>query len=142
MHDRLSTEVLPNGAVRYGIYNAEGTLLEYKWIKLEDDPLAIETALIASNMLTELTAASIWKAGDAPADPTVDQALMKLTEPQYAVGDILVTARLLSAPWHLCDGSTFSQTTYPDLYTALGGTILPNINYSDDTGTYIKMAHD
>ncbi len=142
MHNRQGTNDLSNGAVRYGVYNAEGTLLRYEWIKLEDEPLAIETPLVAANMLTNTTADKIWKAGDAPVDPTVDQALAKLADPQYQIGDILVTSRLLPPPWHACDGSTFSQTDYAALYALIGSNVLPSINYSEDTGTYIKMAND
>lgn len=38
MRDRESTQVLSNGAVRYGIYDASGALLRYEYIKLEDEP--------------------------------------------------------------------------------------------------------
>ena len=62
--------------------------------------------------------------------------------PNYRVGDTLTTVRVLSAPWHACDGSTFDQTAYPALYAVLGGTTLPTISYSSDTTTYIKMADD
>ena len=84
----------------------------------------------------------IWRAGDTPANPMVNEALAKLAEPNYHVGDILTTVRVLSAPWHACDGSTFSRTAYPALYSVLGGTTLPSISYSSDTTTYIKMADD
>ena len=69
-------------------------------------------------------------------------ALDKLSTPQYKIGDLLVTVRELAAPWHACDGSAFSQTEYPELYNQLGGDTLPNVSYSDDTVTYIKMAND
>lgn len=139
MQDRAGTTNLANGAVRYGVYDSSGNLLRYQWVLLADDPLALETPLLKSTMLKDETAASIWVAGDAPADPKVNDALNKLAEPNYKVGDILTTVRELSAPWHACDGSTFNQATYPDLYAVLGGTTLPTISYSDDTTTYIKM---
>lgn len=139
MQDRAGTNNLANGAVRYGVYDSSGNLLRYQWVLLADDPLATETPLLKSTMLKDETAASIWVAGDAPADPKVNDALNKLAEPNYKVGDILVTVRELSTPWHACDGSTFDQATYPDLYAVLGGTTLPTVSYSDDTTTYIKM---
>ena len=71
-----------------------------------------------------------------------DDAFEKLTEPRHRVGDTLTTVRVLSAPWHACDGSTFDQTAYPALYAVLGGATLPSISYSSDTTTYIKMADD
>lgn len=141
MQDRQGTNDLANGAVRYGVYDASGNRLRYEWLLLEDEPLEAGTPLTAGNLLTAQTAAKIWRAGSTPTDPMINGALEKLSEPNYRVGDILTTVRVLTAPWHLCDGSTFSQTAYPDLYTVLGGTTLPNISYSDDTGTYIKMAN-
>ena len=38
MKDRISTKILENGAVRYGIYDEAGALLRYEYIKLEDEP--------------------------------------------------------------------------------------------------------
>lgn len=141
MHNRIGTNNLANGAVRYGVYNAAGQLQRYEYLRLEDEPLAEETPLLAENLLAAATIPKIWIAGDAPSDPTVNQALNKLAEPHYPVGAMLVTARQLVAPWHECDGSTFSQTEYPDLYAVLGGTTLPKVSYSTDTSTYIRMAN-
>ena len=142
MQDRVGSIDLANGAIRYVGYNAYKVVLRGVWLKLEDEPLQIETPLTAGNLLTAQTATKIWLAGDAPVDPMIDEALAKLSEPSYRVGDILTTVRVLSAPWHACDGSTFSRTAYPALYAVLGGTTLPSISYSSDTTTYIKMADD
>lgn len=141
MHNRIGTNNLANGAVRYGVYDAAGQLQRYEYLRLEDEPLAEETPLLAENLLAAATIPKIWIAGDAPSDPTVNQALNKLAEPHYPVGAMLITARQLVAPWHECDGSTFSQTEYPDLYAVLGGTTLPKVSYSTDTSTYIRMAN-
>ena len=141
MHNRIGTNNLANGAVRYGVYNAAGQLQHYEYLKLEDEPLAEETPLLAENLLAAATIPKVWIAGDTPADPTVNQALDKMAEQRYKVGDMLVTVRQLEAPWHECDGSTFSQTEYPDLYAVLGSTALPEVSYSTDTSTYIKMAN-
>lgn len=142
MRDRIGTNDLANGAVRYGVYDVGGNRLRYEWLLPEDEPLEAGTPLTAGNLLTAQTAAKVWRAGDAPANPMVNGALEKLSEPSYHVGDILTTVRTIAAPWHACDGSTFSRTAYPALYTVLGGTTLPNISYSSDTTTYIKMADD
>ena len=142
MQDRQGTNDLANGAVRYGVYGAAGSLLRYEWIRLEDEPLEAGTPLTAGILLTAQTAAKVWRAGDAPEDPMPDDAFEKLTEPRHRVGDTLTTVRVVSAPWHACDGSTFDQTVYPALYAVLGGTTLPSISYSSDTTTYIKMADD
>lgn len=142
MRDRIGTNDLANGAVRYGVYDASGNRLRYEWLLPEDEPLEAGTPLTAGNLLTAQTAAKVWRAGDAPANPMVNGAIEKLSEPSYHVGDILTTVRTLAAPWHACDGSTFSRTAYPALYAVLGGTTLPSISYSSDTTTYIKMADD
>lgn len=142
MQDRQGTDNLANGAVRYGVYDAGGNLLRYEWLRPEDEPLQTETPLTAENLLTAQTVAKLWRAGDAPTDPMINEAFAKLAEPNYRVGDTLTTVRVLAAPLHACDGSTFDQTAYPALYAALGGTTLPTISYSSDTTTYIKMADD
>ena len=142
MTDRQPTQVLANGAIRYGIYRADGTLDHYEYLRREDAPTVEGTPLSKANLLTDETAALLWTADDAPADPTINDALDKLSTPQYKIGDLLVTVRELAAPWHACDGSAFSQTEYPELYNQLGGDTLPNVSYSDDTVTYIKMAND
>ena len=139
MQDRIGTNDLANGAVRYGVYDASGNRLRYEWIRPEDEPLEAGTPLNRETLLSAEAEAVVWPASGKPANPTVNDAFDKITEAKE-VGDILTTVRVLSAPWHACDGSTFSQTDYPDLYTVLGSTTLPNISYSDDTGTYIKMA--
>ena len=47
--------------------------------------------------------------------------------------------------WLLCDGSTFSQTTYPELYNALGTNVLPDLRGrileggdASNIGTYVE----
>ena len=141
MQDRIGTNDLANGAVRYGVYDAGGNRLRYEWIRPEDEPLEAGTPLHAETFLSAEAKAVIWPASGKPADPTVNDAMDKLMEAKE-VGDILTTVRVLSAPWHDCDGSTFDQTVYPALYAVLGGTTLPSISYSSDTTTYIKMADD
>lgn len=113
MRDRNGTNDLANGAVRYGVYDAAGSLLRYEWLRPEDEPLEAGTPLTAGNLLTAQIAEKIWRAGDAPTDPMVNEAFGKLSEPNYHVGDILTTVRVLSAPWHACDGSTFISTHAP-----------------------------
>lgn len=142
MQDRKGTNNLANGAVRYGVYDAAGSLLRYEWLRPEDEPLEAGTPFTAANFLTAQTAAKVWRAGDAPADPKINEALNKLADPRHRPGDILITTRYPNDTWHACDGSTFDQTVYPALYAVLGGTTLPSISYSSDTTTYIKMADD
>ena len=141
MRDRIGTNGLANGAVRYGVYDMSGNRLRYEWIRPEDEPLEAGTPLHAETFLSAEAEAVIWPASGKPADPTVNDAMDKLMEAKE-IGNILTTVRVLSAPWHACDGSTFDQTAYPALYAVLGGTTLPSISYSSDTTTYIKMADD
>ncbi len=141
MQDRIGTNDLANGAVRYGAYDAGGNLLRYAWLRPEDEPLEAGTPFTKETILSDEAEGIIWPGSGRPANPTVDDALDKLTGAKE-VGDILTTVRVLSTPWHACDGSTFDQTAYPALYAVLGGTTLPTISYSSDTTTYIKMADD
>lgn len=141
MRDRIGTNNLANGAVRYGVYDASGNRLRYEWIRPEDEPLEAGTPLNRETLLSAEAEAVVWTASGKPANPTVNDAMDKLMEAKE-VGDILTTVRVLSAPWHACDGSTFDQTAYQALYAVLGGTTLPTISYSSDTTTYIKMADD
>lgn len=53
MKDRQSTEVLSNGAVRYGIYNEAGVLQRYEYIKLEDGPTEDGTAYSKAAVLPD-----------------------------------------------------------------------------------------
>lgn len=140
MRDRVSTHVLQNGAMRYGVYDAAGNLLRYEYIRPEDEPVETGMQPLKENYLTDETAAKVWPV-DTPNNPTVSEAMDKLKEPQYRIGDMLTTVRYLDSTWLLCDGSTISQADYPELYAITGGT-LPSLSYSDDTGTYIKALKD
>lgn len=53
MRDRVSTKILENGATRYGVYDEDGNLLRYEYIKLEDEPDEEGTLLNKANLLTD-----------------------------------------------------------------------------------------
>lgn len=53
MRDRLSTKILSNGAVRYGVYDETGALLRYEYIKLEDEPSTEGDFFNKANMLPD-----------------------------------------------------------------------------------------
>lgn len=55
MKDRVSSQVLTNGAIRYGIYNADGTLNRYEYIKPEDVPTEVGSAYSKVNVLPDAT---------------------------------------------------------------------------------------
>lgn len=54
MRDRESTNILDNGAIRYGIYDEEGTLLRYEYIKLEDEPSHDGSIYNRANVLPDI----------------------------------------------------------------------------------------
>ena len=120
MKDRQPTQILDNGAIRYGIYDAAGQLLRYEYMKREDAPTVEGTPLNKANLLSDATAAKIWRGATKPADPTVNDALSKLTEGTARVGDIDLSARQApSSAWLPCDGRYISQADYPELFNVL-----------------------
>lgn len=127
MKDRQPTQILANGAIRYGVYNANGTLDRYEYLKREDAPTVEGTPLNKANLLSDATAAKLWpNAATRPEDPTVNDALGKLSEGTAKVGDIAITSRTdLSDAWLPCDGRTVSQEHYPELFAVLKSSAAP-----------------
>lgn len=120
MKDRQPTQVLANGAIRYGIYGADGTLDRYEYMKREDEPTVEGTPLNKANLLSDVTENKIWNNKEKPADPTVNDALYELSKGTARIGDISMTARGdRSTSWLPCDGRAISNVEYPDLYNAL-----------------------
>lgn len=127
MKDRQPTKVLTNGAIRYGIYNSDGSLDHYEYMKRMDEPTVEGTPLNKANLLSDATAAKLWpNATTRPEDPTVNDALGKLSEGTAKVGDIAITARTdLSDAWLPCDGRTVLQEQYPELFSVLRSSAAP-----------------
>lgn len=71
MRDRTPTRALENGALRYGVYAEDGSLLRYEYLALEDDPADPGTELRKATLLQDSTEVSLF--GSA-ADRTVDDA--------------------------------------------------------------------
>nr|DAI43619.1 MAG TPA: putative transglutaminase-family protein [Caudoviricetes sp.] len=71
MRDRTPTKALENGALRYGVYAEDGSLLRHEYLALEDDPADPGTELRKSTLLQDSTEISLF--GSA-ADRTVDEA--------------------------------------------------------------------
>lgn len=123
MKDRQPTQVLANGAIRYGIYNAGGTLDHYEYLRREDAPTVEGTPLSKANLLSDATASKLWPGSNKPEDPTVNQAFEKLSTGMHAVGDIDLTVRQApSSAWLPCDGRYISQADYPELFDILRTT--------------------
>ena len=71
MRDRTPTRALENGALRYGVYAEDGSLLRYEYLALEDEPADPGTELSKATLLQDSTEVSLF--GSA-ADRTVDEA--------------------------------------------------------------------
>lgn len=68
MRDRTPTKVLPNGAIRYGVYDENGALIRYEYIKPEDEPTQEGTPYNKESVLKDATAALYGKGSDAVPD--------------------------------------------------------------------------
>ena len=75
MRDRTPTRALENGALRYGVYAEDGSLLRYEYLALEDDPTDPGTELSKATLLQDSTETALF--GSA-ADRTVDEAFSGL----------------------------------------------------------------
>lgn len=143
MKDRQPTQILSNGAIRYGVYTADGTLDHYVYLKREDAPTVEGTPLNKANLLSDATAAKIWPGSEKPEDPTVNDALAKLAQGTARVGDIAITSRTdLSAAWLPCDGRTVSQEQYPALCAVLRTPASPSLWTQETVSTNIGAGGD
>lgn len=144
MKDRQPTQVLANGAIRYGIYSADGTLVRYEYMKREDAPTVEGTPLNKANLLSDATTQKLWPNADTrPEDPTVNGALAKLSQGTAKVGDVVITSRTdLSASWLPCDGRTVSQEQYPDLCAVLRTPASPSLWTQKTVSTSVGTGGD
>lgn len=143
MKDRQPTKILSNGAIRYGVYNADGTLGRYEYLKREDAPTVEGTPLNKANLLSDATAAKIWPGSEKPDDPTVNDAFSKLAQGTARVGDIAITSRTdLSAAWLPCDGRTVSQEQYPALCAVLRTPASPSLWTQKTVSTSVGAGGD
>lgn len=70
MRDRTPTKALENGALRYGVYAEDGSLLRYEYLALKDEPADPGTDLSKLNLLQDSTEVALF--GRA-ADRTIDE---------------------------------------------------------------------
>lgn len=68
MKNRIPTELAANGALRYGVYDKDGNLLRYEYLKLEDKPTDLGTVLAKETLLKDVTAAMFGMDADAVPD--------------------------------------------------------------------------
>lgn len=108
MKDRVSTKILGNGATRYGVYDEDGKLLRYEYIKLEDEPSTEGDFFNKANMLPD----SIPKLlGLKMANPQVKDALNVLAH----VGNLHVWKRVQSGVTDYLTST--DRNAYPDNVT-------------------------
>lgn len=73
MRDRIPTKVLDNGAVRYAVYDENGTFLRYEYMLPADEPADEGTLLSKETLLSDDAEIAIF--GDA-ADRTMSEAIV------------------------------------------------------------------
>jgi len=71
MTDRIPTQVLNNGALRYAEYDSTGALVQYRYLALADEPTIAGTPLNKNTLLTDAVASILGLSGDS----TVSEAL-------------------------------------------------------------------
>ena len=86
MRDRVSTKILGNGATRYGVYDEDGNLLRYEYIKLEDEPDEEGSLWNKANVLPDHIPALL---GLEMSNPQVKDALNVLAN----IGNVHVWSR-------------------------------------------------
>lgn len=89
MRDRISTKILGNGATRYGVYDEDGNLLRYEYIKLEDEPDEEGSLWNKANVLPDHIPALL---GLEMSNPQVKDALNVLAN----IGNVHVWSRTIT----------------------------------------------
>lgn len=139
MIDRTPTEVLANGAVRYGIYDAAGLLLRYEYIKPEDAPTQEGTPLNKATLLKDATAALYGKDATAvPDDILAKIALVGLKKQVYATAGTYTFTPSVTG-WHVVEvvgaGGRFSNSAGG----AAGGYALKSVYLSKGVGVTVTV---
>lgn len=73
MKDRISTEILENGAIRYAEYDANGNFIQNRYLLLNDAPTQEGTALNKANLLKDTTAALYGLTDEAVPDDVLGE---------------------------------------------------------------------
>ena len=93
MVDRVSTQVLANGAIRYAIYNSDGSFNRHEYI-LKDDAPSSEGTLIGKESLFNDAAATAWGLTGVQATPTT--AFNRMVSQTEAEAGSVTQARMWS----------------------------------------------
>lgn len=75
MRDRVSTQVLANGAIRYAVYDETGAFLRYEYMLPADEPTEPGTPLNKATLLSDETAAALGLTEESNTSSTVDRAI-------------------------------------------------------------------
>ena len=110
MTDRQPVEVLDNGAIRYGVYNSDGTLDRYEYIKNEDGATVEGTLINKANLLTDTTALAYGLDSTAVPDDVLAQLVTGYNKYGYLLtikySDGTVASRIVVSGITTLDGST------------------------------------
>jgi hypothetical protein len=75
MKDRVPTQILPNGAIRYAVYDAGGNFLRYDYMLPADNPSEEGTPLNKANLFRDTTALALG----LPTTAVPDEGFAKLS---------------------------------------------------------------
>lgn len=122
MKDRVSTQVLTNGAIRYGEYDENGNLVAYHYFKPEDEPTEQGTPLNKSTFLKDTTASFLGLGVNAIPDEVAlrcsftyvvdsDQALSDWANNVTADGQNYTSVLVKSGTWTYNGGINLTTTS-------------------------------
>lgn len=123
MRDRIPTQVLENGALRYGVYDEAGNFLRHEYLALDDAPTDTGTDLSKATLLQDSTEVSLF---GAAADRTVDDAFKGLAgQLKLIMGDMAsITVTLKDSA-----GTAIPGVLVQGILSESGQTV-----YSNDSG--------
>lgn len=122
MRDRTPTKVLENGAIRYAVYDEDGTFIRHDYLLPADEPTDEGTALSKENLLSDSTEVLLF--GGA-ADRTIDGAFRgigaQLKLIQANVANIAVTVKA-------ANGTPISDVLVDGIVAEDGSAVYTNAN--------------
>jgi hypothetical protein len=89
MKDRVSSKVLDNGAIRYGVYDENGNLEKYQYMKLEDEPVEEGSALNKANLLPDEVCAALNLSTDAEVKDALSELLSNIGSTSDALTELI-----------------------------------------------------
>lgn len=139
MRDRTPTRALENGALRYGVYAEDGSLLRYEYLALEDDPTDPGTELSKATLLQDSTEVSLF--GSA-ADRTVDEAFAGIAGQLKLIKSDMASITLTVQD---TNGKTIPEVLVQGILSESGQAVYTNANgvvtgYIDEGAQVIKVS--